>query len=128
VNCEGHLQVLLRLFQDEDRLEFWTFMNLDTPSFSDLGLLPDSPDQLVWQRCQDERLVLLTGNRNAQGADSLEMVIRTLGTVHSLPVVTLADATRLLHDGIHARRAADKLLQILFEIDQHRGAGRLYIP
>jgi hypothetical protein len=128
VNCEGHLRLLLHLFQDESRCEFWDHLKLTTPSFADLGLAEDATDATVWERCQQEQLVLLTINRNADGPDSLEVALRTLSTTDSLPVVTVADARRLMQDRVYAEKAADKFLVYLFEMDKHLGTGRLYVP
>jgi hypothetical protein len=128
VNCEGHLAVLLRLFGHGSRIEFWSHLSLITPTFADLGLAPETPDVLVWQRCQQEQLLLLTGNRNAEGNDSLEAAIRTLGTAASLPVFTLANPRRFMRDRDYAERTADKFLQDLFDIERYRGTGRVYIP
>lgn len=82
----------------------------------------------MWRKCQSNQLILVTANRNAKGQDSLEATIRQLNTPDSLPVITLANARRLMHGKKYAERAANKLLEYLFDIDVHRGSGRLYIP
>jgi hypothetical protein len=128
VNCEGHLRYLLQLLRDETRREFWDYLALATPTFADLGLQAASSDREVWLCCQREQLVLLTINRNDDGPDSLEATIRSLWTAESLPVLTLSDPERLLHDRAYAERAADKLLQYLFDIEKHLGTGRGFIP
>jgi hypothetical protein len=38
---------------------------------SDLALAPNTPDDELWRFCQTEGLVLVTGNRNEAGPDSL---------------------------------------------------------
>lgn len=81
--------------------------------------------------CQHKELVLITANRNHDGEDSLEATIRRENTPHSLPVLTLADADRILFilfDPVYADHVAEKLLQYLLEIDLVRGTGRLYLP
>jgi len=125
VNVEGHFQHLLRLLQSGFRSEYWDAMNLRTPTFRDLGWPVETPDLDVWRKCQEEQLILVTANRNAEGSSSLEMAIRT---PHSLPVITLADADRILQDRAYAERVADRTLEYLFEIDRVRGCGRLYVP
>jgi hypothetical protein len=97
-------------------------------SFADLGLFPESSDRDVWMKCQEEELLLITSNRNAKGADSLEEVIRTLGTSSCLPVFTIGDPRRLFRDREYAERAADRFLEDLFDMANHRGVGRIYIP
>jgi hypothetical protein len=128
VNIEGHFQVLLRLLQQDHRSEFWAHLRLRTPTFGELGLAADTTDLVVWQMCQREGLVLVTANRNYEGSDSLEAAIRTLTTATSLPVLTLASPEQVLHGRDYAARVADRLLEVLFEIDRHLGAGRLYLP
>jgi hypothetical protein len=128
VNIEGHFQILLRLLQQDHRSEFWTHLNLRTPTFGDLGLAADTADLVVWQTCQREDLILLTANRNYEGPDSLEAAIRTLSTLTSLPVLTLASPEEILHSRDYAMRVADRLLEVLFEVDKHLGGGRLYLP
>jgi hypothetical protein len=120
--------LLVQLFRAESRREVWTYLGFTVATFQDLGLQPEDSDRVVWQRCQAEQLVLITTNRNDEGPDSLESTIRTLVIPSSLPVITLADAKRLLFDRSYADRTADKLLEYLFDLDQYYGAGRLYVP
>jgi hypothetical protein len=119
---------LVRLFGEGFRQEYWESLALVIPSFQDLGLRPTDSDLLVWETCQREELVLLTGNRNDEGPESLEAVIRTRGGLDSLPVFTIADLYRMRHDRTYAERIADRLLEYLVNIDKHRGTGRLYVP
>jgi hypothetical protein len=128
VNVEGHLQVLLRVFRQDPWHEFWNYLNLATLAFADVGLLPNATDLVIWQTCQRESLILLTGNRNAQGDDSLEAAIRNYNTPDSLPVITLGTAERVLLERSYAERAAVRMLDYFLEIDRYRGAGRLYAP
>ena len=44
------------------------------------------------------------------------------------PVPTLANDQRVLRDRPYAEAVADRLLEILFDIDNYRGTGRLYVP
>jgi hypothetical protein len=78
--------------------------------------------------CQRERLVLVTGNRNADEPDSLELVIRDENQPDSLPVVTLANPQRITRDRPYAEKVAERLLERLIAIDDFRGAGRIYVP
>jgi hypothetical protein len=128
VSIEGQFQALLRVFQIEPWKEFWADLNLATPRFADLGLVRKTTDWVVWQTCQREQLVLVTENRNANDPDSLEEVIRALNTPDSLPVLTLANAQRIVRERSYAELTAVRMLDILFDIDRRRGAGRLYVP
>ena len=74
-NCEGHLALLLRLFQEGWRHDVWESLHLTPRSLSDLGLQPDASDRAVWEACQREQVILLTANRNDAGPDSLEATI-----------------------------------------------------
>jgi hypothetical protein len=87
-----------------------------------------SPDDLIWHACQREGLVLLTGNRNQDGDDSLEETIRRHSQLHSLPVLTISDVHRFGSDSAYDARLAKDLLTYVIDIDKYRGTGRLYIP
>ena len=128
VNNIKQVLILLMLLREESRSELWQHLNLTAPTFAELGLHPRSADTDVWRRCQEEQLVLITANRNDDGPDSLEATIRTHGTSQSLPVFTLADANRVLSERSYAELVADRLLEYLCDIDNLRGAGRLYLP
>jgi hypothetical protein len=128
INSAKQVRVLLLLMQDESREPFWNSLNLKIFDFADLGLQQHDSDRAVWQKCQEEEAILITSNRNADGPESLETTIRTLGTANSLPVFTLADAHRILQERSYAERVADRLLEYLFDIDNVRGTGRLYLP
>ncbi len=128
VNIEGHFRILLRLLNEDWREELWNWLNWRTPAFKDLGLSANSSDSIVWKRCQAEELVLFTGNRNQNDLDSLETIIRTLNTFDSFPVFTLGNPKRFLVDRQYAALVADQLLEYAFEIDHHRGTGRIFLP
>ena len=72
--------------------------------------------------------MLITANRNKHGPDSLEEQIRTDRQPTDLPIMTLANAERVLEDSAYAERTAIKLLDYLMRINQLLGTGRLYIP
>jgi hypothetical protein len=127
-NCEGHLALLLRLFQEGWRHDVWEVLHLTPVSLTDLGLHPDASDREVWEACQREEVVLLTANRNDDGPESLEATIRQHNTPESLPVFTLVNDQRVLRDRLYAEAVADRLLAFLFDINSYRGTGRLYLP
>jgi hypothetical protein len=127
-NCEGHLSLLLRLFQQNWRQEVWALLGLDQVSFADLGLPPDASDYEVWGVCQREQVVLVTANRNDDGPESLQVTIQQYNTPQSLPVLTLTDDQRVMRDRPYAETVADRLLEFLFDLENYRGTGRLYLP
>jgi hypothetical protein len=63
-----------------------------------------------------------------KGEDSLEQVIREENSSNSLPVITIGDADRLLTDLNYRNRCVDRLIEILFDIDDYKGSRRLFIP
>jgi hypothetical protein len=128
VNVVKQLRMLLELFQGDSRRELWESLGFTTPSFADAGLSPQDSDLVVWQKCQEQQLVLVTANRNDDGPDSLEATLRERNTPASLPVITFADAERVRRDRAYAKRVADKLLEYLFDLEAYRGVGRLYVP
>jgi hypothetical protein len=127
-NCEGHFQVLLRVLHGEARREFWHFLNLAVLNFEDLHLPVDASDRTLWEVCQQNEVVLVTGNRNAKGLDSLETTIQTRRSPGSLPVFTLSNVERIRRDPQYAAEVADRLLDYLFVIEDVRGTGRLFLP
>ena len=124
----GHRQALIGLLQAPARRELWEFLDCHLPTFEELDLPFESPDLLVWETAQRENLVLLTANRNESGPDSLGQVLRRLNGLDSLPVITLISPQRFQEDHAYANRAADRILEILFDLDKLKGAGRLWVP
>ena len=127
-NINGHVDRLVQRMQGEPWLEFWTFLQMSCVTFSDVGLDPADSDVVVWERCQEKRLCLLTSNRNADGADSLESTIRTFNTPECLPVFTIGDADRTLQDRDYSDDVIWTLVDYLLGLDGLLGTGRLYLP
>ena len=127
-NCAGHLALLLQLLQEGWRHDVWEGLHLTLVSFADLGLPADASDRAVWETCQRAYVVLLTANRNDAGPESLEATIQQHNTTESLPVFTLANEQRVLRDRPYAEVVANRLIEFLFDMDNYRGTGRLYLP
>jgi len=72
--------------------------------------------------------ILLTANRHDDGPESLEATIQQHNTTDSLSVFTFANDQRVLRDRPYAEAVADRLIEVLFDIDRYRGTGRLYLP
>jgi hypothetical protein len=72
--------------------------------------------------------VLITANRNSDGSDSLDAMIRAESTAESLPVMTVSDPLELRNNRDYAERVIEQLLDYLLAIDRVRGTGRLYLP
>ena len=128
INVVKHRRSLIRTWTSDTWRDLWNAMGLQVLDFSALDLSDRSPDALIWRICQRERLVLITANRNQDGPDSLETTIRTENQPDSLPVITIANAKRVLRDRDYAERVAESILDYLIRIDEFRGTGRLYAP
>jgi hypothetical protein len=128
INVGKQRAAILSIWTSDAWRSLWNDLGLSVLSFQTLGLSDDSPDDLIWRTCQREGLVLITGNRNKRGPNSLEAVIESENRPNSLPVVTIANADRLLRDRDHAEKVAESFLDYLLRIDEVRGSGRLYVP
>lgn len=126
-DIEGQFEELLRILKSPTWNDLWEELGFTTEKFASLGLSVNAPDVVVWETCQAHQVVLVTGNRNDDGPDSLEATIRRLNQADSLPVITISKAQEVAHRS-YAERAAERLLDYLMELDKYRGAGRLYIP
>ncbi len=127
-DVEGLVVLIHAIWLSDPWRDFWNDLGLSMQRLPDVGLSRSSPDAVVWRTCQEQRLVLVTGNRNAEVPDSLEMVIRSENQPDSLPVVTLANPQRILRDRLYAETVAERLLEKLIAIDDFRGTGRIYVP
>jgi hypothetical protein len=123
-NIEGQAALLVSALATEGWLELGLFAVI---TFADAGLPPASRDRVVWQFVQERGMLLLTGNRNMDGEDSLEQTIRDKNQATSLPVVTIADVDRII-EKTYREQCATRLAEIVFDLDGYLGAGRLYIP
>ena len=95
--------------------------------FAEVGLSYDRSDRTVWRFAQENRMLLLTDNRNMIGPDSLEQTIRNENRVDSLPVITLSRANRMVEQ-VYRERCAMRVLDIILELDNYLGTGRVFIP
>ena len=127
-NVEGHVNRLLLLLRGDEWGEVWASLGLTVESFDSPGLTRDTPDAVLWHVCQQRELILITANRLQRTADSLEATIQQHNSSQAFPVVTLANANRILDDRDYARRAVVKLLEYLLDNSNYRGTGRLYVP
>jgi hypothetical protein len=128
INVVAQTEAIVFIWTSDAWLEFWNRLDLAVETFPSLSLAYNASDALIWRTCQREGLVLITGNRNNDSADSLEATIRNENLTDSLPVVTLADADRILQDRLYAEAVAVRLLDYLMRVDEVRGVGRIYVP
>ena len=121
--------VILSIWLSDSWRDLWNDLGLSRQEHSPASDLPrDSTDALIWRTCQQEELVLVTGNRNDDDADSLEAVIRAENQPNSLPVITLANPQRIAGIASTPRPQPTSLLELSDRIDDFRGAGRIYVP
>jgi hypothetical protein len=113
INVEKQRRAILAIWSSPGWRDIWSALGLSVVSFPALGLPFNSPDAVVWRTCQKEELVLITGNRNKRGPDSLEAVIQSENAPTSLPVITIADQDRVLRDRLYAEKVAESLLDYL---------------
>jgi hypothetical protein len=128
VNAEGQARAILSICRSADWRFVWDALDLRPYEFSDFGLNRQMPDVELWHFCQNEKLILVTGNRNAEDATSLDAAVRQHRTASSLPIVTIGDMRRILQDRTYLQRATEQLLEFLTEMETHLGTGRIYIP
>lgn len=125
-NCEGQAQAI---FQALARNGYLDLVPMELRLFADVGLAQDADDEVVWQFCQAHQWLLLTGNRKTtDGERSLEIVIRRQATVNSLPTITISSLRRVLKDANYRTSCAQRLAEIVLDLEDYRGLHRVYIP
>jgi hypothetical protein len=124
-NLEGHALLLSGNIASFGWLDL---LPIRFMTFEEIELSITSNDRVVWQFAQVNQMILLTANRSMRGKNSLEQVMREENTFTSLPVVTIGDAGRVLTDPDYRNRCVDRLIEIVFDIDDYRGSRRLFIP
>lgn len=124
-NCTGHAEAIFFVFL---ALGYVDLLNLELRTWKDAGLEEGADDEQVWRFCQENRHILLTGNRTAKdGALSLEIVMQQYVTSDSLPVHTIGDLERVLRDRRYCERCAERLAEIIFDLSAYRGIPRVYL-
>jgi predicted nuclease of predicted toxin-antitoxin system len=123
-NLDGYALIFLGILTKLGWLEFATIRFV---TFREAGLSMDISDRILWRYAQDHRMIILTANRNMKGEDSLEQVMREENTEISLPVVTIGNLDRFSETD-YRERCVERLMEIVLDIDQYKGAGRLFIP
>jgi hypothetical protein len=122
-NIEGQAALLWSTFATEGWLALTGFQLV---TFVDVGLSFESSDRTVWQFAQAQQM-LLTGNRNMAGDDSLEQTIREDNHATALPVITIGNMDRLV-EYPYRERCATRLAEIGLYVEDYLGVGRLFIP
>jgi hypothetical protein len=103
INVGRQRRAIASIWVSDSWRDLWRGLGLVMESFPALGLSYDSSDALVWRTCQRERLVLLTGNRNDEGPDSLEANVEQ--------AATLWNATRILMGLRYEEEQVDAIME-----------------
>ncbi len=96
--------------------------------FEEVGLAINSDDRAVWRFAQANEMILLTANRSMKGKDSLEQVMREENIPTSLPVITIGNIDRILTEPDYRDCCVNRLVDIVVDIEDYRGARRIFIP
>jgi hypothetical protein len=123
-NIEGQAALLWSTMKSESWTELYP---IEMIMFGDVGLPINADDRVVWRFAQFHRMVLLTANRKMEGENSLEQTIQEENTPDSLPVLTISRQEGM-RDREYRCRCAEKLLEIIVDLDNYLGAGRIFIP
>jgi predicted nuclease of predicted toxin-antitoxin system len=123
-NLDGYALVFLGILT---KLGWLEFLSIRFVTFREVGLSMESSDRLVWCYAQENKMMVLTANRNRSGEDSLEQVMREENTADSLPILTIGDLTRL-DEFDYRERCVERLVEIVLDLENYMGAGRLFIP
>ncbi len=124
-NLRGHCVILAGSLAASGWLEL---ISIRFVLFEEVGLEVNSSDRMVWQCAQANEMILLTANRSMKGKDSLEQVMREENTQVSLPVITIGNIDRLLTEPEYRDLCVNRLVDIIVDIEDYRGARRIFIP
>ena len=123
-DIEGQAALLLSTLESQG----WVRLGLlRVATFEQLSLPVESSDREIWRFAQERRMLLLTGNRNMTGEDSLEQTIRNENRPDSIPVVTIANVNRIAERN-YREECATRLAVICLDVEGYLGTGRLFIP
>jgi len=123
-NLSGQARLLYGTLQSLGWVEL---LELKFVGFEDAGLDVTTSDRVVWRYAQAQEMMLLTGNRNRSGTDSLQQTIEEENFPESLPVLTVSRQNDLMQSS-YRRRVAAQLIEIVVDLEIYRGVGRLFIP
>ena len=124
-NIEGQTESLWGTLGTEGWL---SLIPIQWVNFQQVGLPISSNDREVWQFAQANQMILLTANRNMEDENSLEQTLRDENTATSLPVLTIGHQERILYDAAYRKRCAERLIDILLDLDNYLGTQRIFIP
>jgi hypothetical protein len=127
-NIAGYADYFARHLFSPTWSDISSSLGVTIATFEQVGLAKGSPDEQIWQFCQDQQFYLLTDNRNDDEPGSLESIIRTRNLPTSLPVFTISDISRLRSEREYVEALVARLLEYVMDAENLRGVGRLYLP
>ena len=95
--------------------------------FAEVDLPFDSTDRAIWRFAQEHGMLILTDNRSRRGEDSLEQTIRQENSSTALPVLTIGNVARLVERS-YREQCVRRLVEIVLDLENYTGTGRLFIP
>jgi hypothetical protein len=123
-DVELYARLIWTIFSDHEWLDFgvagWSTLH-------GAGLDSNSNDRTIWLHCQSNAFLLITGNRNEEGPDSLGRVLGELNSASHLPVLTIGVPQRVV-DFEYRENCAYRIADVATSLDRARGSGRLFIP
>jgi hypothetical protein len=123
-NLAGDVDLLLGALAATGWLEL---VSIRFVTFGEVNLPDKIDDRTLWRFVQANDMLLLTENRNMKGPDSLEQTIREENTPRSYPVVTISRRDHL-DQRDYRRRCAERLAEIVIDLERYRGVSRIFIP
>ncbi len=109
------------------KIELPDIIDMRMVMFADIGLPENSNDRAVWRFAQKNHMILLTDNRSDNESDSLEQTIREENSLASLPVLTVGCLDRM-RENYYRVRCAERIAEIVFDLKNYMGTGRIFIP
>jgi hypothetical protein len=126
-NCEGQAKAIFDVLHFDGA--WLQLVPMQLKWFRQINLATSASDEAVWQLCQEQGYLLLTGNRTADDRErSLEFTIRRLMKPDSLLVLTIGNLQRVNVDPTYRKACAERLAEIVDELYKYRGVTRLYLP
>jgi len=124
-NIEGQVELLWGTLKSEGWL---SLVALEWVTFQEVDLPIDSNDREVWRFAQANNLILLTTNRSMKDENSLEQTLREENTLTSIPVLTIGNQEMILYDTVYRQQCAERLVDVLLDLENYLGTRRIFIP
>ena len=127
-DVRGHVVRLLEMCRSSPLYELWRGLHVELCTFDDFDLAENASDATVWRACQEHGVILITANRNADWPESLEITMRNENSSQCLPVLTLSDRDRIPGDRQYAEAVFQRLIEVIMDLENLRGAARFFLP